>query len=229
MVLWRAFDNGALHLWHTLSDPNTVHAFALTAKVTAIAVPINAVFGIVCALAIVRKRFPGAGIVNAIVDLPLAISPVVVGLSLFLLYGRTGWFGPFLGRHHIQLLFATPAIVLATIFVSLPFVAREVVPTLREIGDEQEQAAHTLGANGWQTFWRITLPSIRWAVIYGVVLTTARCLGEYGAVAIVSGRISGSTETATLSVEDHYNNFDVSGAYAISLVPAAMAVVVLVA
>src|SRR5438477_1852984 len=225
MVLWRAFDNGAAHLWHTLSDPNTVHAFVLTAKVTAFAVPINAVFGIVCALAIVRRRFPGAGIVNAIVDLPLAISPVVVGLSLFLLYGRTGWFGPWLGDHGIQVLFATPAIVIATIFVSLPFVAREVVPTLREIGDEQEQAARTLGANSWQTFWRITLPSIRWAVIYGVILTTARSLGEYGAVAVVSGRLQGQTETATLRVQERYESFDQAGAYAISLLLALIAVV----
>jgi sulfate/thiosulfate transport system permease protein len=228
MVFWRAFDNGAAHLWDTLSDPNTVHAFVLTAEITAIVVPVNALFGIVCALAIVRRRFPGAGIVNAIVDLPLAISPVVVGLSLFLLYGRTGWFGPWLDEHGIQVLFAMPALVIATIFVSLPFVAREVVPTLREIGDEQEQAAHTLGANGWQTFWRITLPSIRWAVIYGVVLTTARCLGEYGAVAVVSGNIEGKTQTATLRVQDAYENYNQSGAYGISLVLAAMSVVVLV-
>ena len=148
--------------------------------------PLNTVFGIVVSLAIVRRRFPGKGLVNAFVDLPLALSPVVVGLSLFLLYGRTGWFGPWFTSHHVQVLFALPAMVLATVFVSVPFVAREVVPTLREIGDEQEQAAHTLGASGWQTFWRITLPAIRWAVIYGVVLTTARCLGEYGAVAVVS-------------------------------------------
>ena len=229
MVFWRAFDDGAGHLWDTLTEGGTVHAFVLTAEVTAIVVPVNAFFGIVCALAIVRRRFPGAGVVNAIVDLPLAISPVVVGLSLFLLYGRTGWFGPWLLDHNIQILFATPAIVIATIFVSLPFVAREVVPTLREIGDEQEQAAHTLGANGWQTFWRITLPSIRWAVIYGVVLTTARCLGEYGAVAVVSGNIEGKTQTATLSVQDAYENYNQSGAYGISLVLAAMSVVVLVA
>jgi sulfate transport system permease protein len=229
MVFRRAFDQGARHLWDTLSDPNTVHAFVLTAKVTAIAVPLNTFFGVVCALAIVRRRFPGAGIVNAIVDLPLAISPVVVGLSLFLLYGRTGWFGPWLDKHNIQVLFATPAIVIATIFVSLPFVAREVVPTLREIGDEQEQAARTLGANSRQTFWRITLPAIRWAVIYGVILTTARCLGEYGAVAVVSGNVEGRTQTATLRVQDAYENYNQSGAYGISLVLAAMSVLVLVA
>jgi sulfate transport system permease protein len=229
MVFWRAFDKGAANLWHTVSDPNTVHAFQLTLTIAAIAVPLNTVFGIVCALAIVRRRFPGAGLVNALVDLPLAISPVVVGLSLFLLYGRTGWFGPWFARHGISILFALPSMVIATVFVSLPFVAREVVPTLREIGDEQEQAAHTLGANGWQTFWRITLPSIRWAVIYGVVLTTARCLGEYGAVTVVSGHFEGKTETATLRVQDLYENYQQAGAYGISLVLAAMSVLVLLA
>ena len=229
MVFYRAFDRGLQPLWSSLTDPNTIHAFTLTLEITAIAVPVNTAFGIVCALAIVRRRFPGAGIVNAVVDLPLALSPVVVGLMLFLLYGRTGWFGSFFQHHGIQILFATPSLVLATIFVSLPFVAREVVPTLRELGDEQEQAAHTLGASGRQTFWRVTLPSIRWAVVYGVVLTTARCLGEYGAVAVVSGHIEGKTETATLRVQDAYENFDVPGAYGISLVLAAMSVLVLVA
>jgi sulfate transport system permease protein len=167
--------------------------------------------------------------VNAFVDLPLALSPVVVGLSLFLLYGRGGWFYDFFSHRGIQILFALPSMVLATVFVSMPFVAREVVPTLREIGEEQEQAAHTLGASGWQTFWRVTLPAIRWAVIYGVVLTTARCLGEYGAVAVVSGRIEGKTETATLRVQDQYENFNLAGAYGISLALAAIAVVVLIA
>jgi sulfate transport system permease protein len=229
MVFRRAFDQGASHFWSTLSDPNTVHAFRITLEIAAIAVPLNTVFGIVCALAIVRQRFPGAGVVNALVDLPMALSPVVVGLSLFLLYGRTGWFGSWFSEHGVQILFALPSMVIATVFVSLPFVAREVVPTLREIGDEQEQAAHTLGASGWQTFWRITLPSIRWAVIYGVVLTTARCLGEYGAVAVVSGHTEGQTETATLRVQDAYENFDQAGAYGIALVLAALSVVVLVA
>src|SRR6476620_3015273 len=228
MVFWRSFDRGAGHLWDSLSDPNTVHAFKLTLIITAIAVPLNTLFGIVCGLAIVRHRFRGAGIVNALVDLPLAISPVVVGLSLFLLYGRTGWFGHWFEEHGVQILFALLSMVIATIFVSLPFVAREVVPMLRELGDEQEQAAHTLGAGPWQTFWRITLPSIRWAVIYGVVLTTARCLGEYGAVAVVSGNIEGKTQTATLRVQDAYENYNQSGAYGISLVLAAISVIVLV-
>ena len=191
MVFYRTFQHGLHPIWQALSDPFTVHAFKVTLLATAIAVPINTVFGILCALAIVRRRFRGKGLLNAFIDLPLALSPVVVGLALYLLYGRTGWFGSWLGTHGIQVLFALPSIVLATIFVSVPFVAREVIPTLRELGTEQEQAAATLGASRRQRFWRITLPSIRWAVIYGVVLTTARCLGEYGAVAVVSGRIEG--------------------------------------
>jgi sulfate/thiosulfate transport system permease protein len=229
LVFYRTFENGFGAAWAALSSPETVHAFELTLLITAIAVPANTVFGIACALAIVRGRFPGKGLVNAFVDLPLALSPVVVGLALFLLYGRDGWFGGWLLEHGIQVLFSLPAMVIATIFVSLPFVAREVVPTLREIGDEQEQAARTLGASSWQTFRRITLPSIRWAVIYGVVLTTARCLGEYGAVAVVSGRLQGETETATLRVEERYESFDLAGAYAISIVLALIAVLVLVA
>jgi sulfate transport system permease protein len=229
MVFYRTFENGLHPVWQTLSDPDTVHAFQVTLIATAIAVPLNTVFGVLCALAIVRRRFRGKGILNAFIDLPLAVSPVVIGLCLFLLYGRTGWFGSWFAGHGIQILFALPAIVLATVFVSVPFVAREVIPTLRELGNEQEQAAATLGASRGQRFWRITLPSIRWAVIYGVVLTTARCLGEYGAVAVVSGRIIGSTETATTRVEDLTLAFNTTGAYAVSLVLATIAVVVLVA
>jgi len=228
MIFWRIEAEGVGKAWSALTEADTIHAFKVTLILATIAVPLNTVFGVVCALAIVRRPFPGKGLVNAFVDLPLALSPVVVGLSLFLLYGRTGWFGPWLTSHGIQFLFALPAMVLATVFVSVPFVAREVVPTLRELGDEQEQAARTLGASGWQTFWRITLPSIRWAIIYGVVLTTARCLGEYGAVAVVSGSISGRTETATLRVQDYYENLDQAGAYGISLALAGIALVVLV-
>jgi sulfate transport system permease protein len=228
IVFWRTFEHGLAPAWDALSQPETIHAFKLTLLITAIAVPVNTVFGIVCALAIVRRDFRGKGILNAFIDLPLALSPVVVGLALFLLYGKQGWFGGWLDAHGIQVLFALPAMVVATIFVSLPFVAREVVPTLREIGDDQEQAAYTLGAGGWSTFWRITLPSIRWAVIYGVILTTARCLGEYGAVAVVSGRLQGETETATLRVQERYESYDLAGAYAISIVLALIAIGVLV-
>jgi sulfate/thiosulfate transport system permease protein len=229
VVFWRTFEHGFSPAWNALSSPETIHAFKLTLIITAIAVPANTVFGVICAIAIVRKRFPGKGLVNAFVDLPLALSPVVVGLALFLLYGREGWFGSWLSDHGIQVLFALPSMVIATIFVSIPFVAREVVPTLREIGDEQEQAARTLGASSFQTFRMITLPAIRWAVIYGVVLTTARCLGEYGAVAVVSGRLQGETETATLRVQERWEAFDLAGAYAISIVLALIAIVVLLA
>ncbi len=227
IVFYRTFEDGFDAAWNALTTPETIHAFELTLIIAAIAVPVNTLFGIVVGLAIVRKRFPGKALLNAFIDLPLALSPVVVGLSLFLLYGREGWFGGFLERHDLQFLFALPSIVVATIFVSLPFVAREVIPTLRAIGDEQEQAASTLGASGWQTFRRITLPSIQWAVIYGVILTTARCLGEYGAVAVVSGRLQGQTETATLRVQERYESFDLAGAYAISIVLALIAVAVL--
>jgi sulfate transport system permease protein len=229
LVLWRTFEHGYDAAWSALTTPETLYAFRLTLLVTAIAVPLNTIFGVACALLIVRRSFPGKGLLNAFVDLPLALSPVVVGLSLFLLYGREGWFGGWLEGHGVQVLFALPGMALATVFVSLPFVCREVVPTLREIGDEHEQAARTLGASGWQTLRRNTLPAIRWAIVYGVVLTTARCLGEYGAVAVVSGRIQGRTETATLRVEERYDSFDLEGAYAISLVLALLAVLVLIA
>jgi sulfate transport system permease protein len=227
-VFYRAFGDGLGHAWDAVTSERAIHALELTLMLTAIAVPANTLVGIILALMLVRTRFRGRGLLNAVVDLPLALSPVVVGLSLFLLYGRTGWFGPWFTDHGVQMLFALPSMVLATVFVSVPYVAREVIPTLREIGDEQEQAAHTLGASGWQTFWRITLPSIRWAVIYGVVVTTARCLGEYGAVALVSGSISGRTETATLRVQDYYENLNQAGAYGVSLLLGAIAIVVLV-
>jgi sulfate transport system permease protein len=224
LVTYRTLIENASQAWQGLSEPSTVHAFEITAIAVGIAVPVNTVFGVICALAIVRRRFPGKGLVNAFVDLPLALSPVVVGVSLYVLYGRTGWFGPFLARHDFRVLFALPAIVLATIFVSVPFVAREVIPTLREIGDDQEQAAHTLGASGWQTFWRITLPSIRWAIIYGVVTTAARGLGEYGSIVIIGG----ATLTAAVQVDAKYQNFALPGAYAIALVLAAIAIAILV-
>ena len=168
-----------------------------------------------------RGRAPGKRLLDALIDLPFAISPVVIGLSLLLVYGRTGWFGPWLTEHGIQIIFSLPGIVLATIFVSLPFVAREVAPVLQEVGDEQEQAAATLGASGWQTFWRVTLPSIRWGLMYGIVLSTARAIGEFGAVSVVSGKIPGETDTLTLLVEKRFGNFDVAGAYAASALLAA--------
>ena len=218
LVFYRTFENGFLPAWHAVTSPEALHALKLTLVVTAIAVPLNTAFGILAALVIVRFRPPGAGIVNAVVDLPLALSPVVVGLSLLILYGNGGW----LAGHNV--LFATPGLVLATIFVSLPFVVREVVPVLREIGTYQEEAAGTLGSTAFQTFRRITWPSIRWAVAYGVVLTTARSLGEFGAVSVVSGHLVGHTETLTLFVQDRYQDFDTAGAYAASVLLAMLAI-----
>jgi sulfate transport system permease protein len=229
LVFWRTFEHGFAPAWHAVTTHDARHAFWLTILIALIAVPANTVFGIALALAIVRRRFPGKGLVNAVVDLPLALSPVVVGLALLLLYGRLGWFGPFLERHGIHIVFALPSMILATIFVSLPFVVREVVPVLREIGTEQEQAASTLGASGFQTLVRITLPAIRWAIAYGVVLTTARCLGEFGAVSVVSGHLVGRTDTTTLYVQDQFEGFDLTGAYAASVLLALIAIATLVA
>lgn len=223
LVFWRAFEHGWHPFWVAVSNANAVHAFRLTVEITAVVVPLNAAFGILCAIAIVRRRLPGMGVVNALVDLPLALSPVVVGLALYLLYGRGGW----LGGLPFQVLFALPSMVLATTFVSLPFVVREVVPVLREIGTQQEEAAATLGASAFTTFRRITLPAIRWAIAYGVVLTTARSLGEFGAVSIVSGGIAGRTQTLTQYVQASYENFDQTGAYAASVLLAALAIATL--
>jgi sulfate transport system permease protein len=220
-VFWKTFEHGVTPAWDAVTTPDALHALKVTLILTAIAVPANTIFGVLCALAIVRHRYPGAGVVNAVVDLPLALSPVVVGLALLILYGRGGW----LGGHGI--VFALPGMALATIFVSLPFVVREVVPVLREIGTEQEQAAATLGASALQTFRRVTWPAIRYATAYGVVLTTARALGEFGAVSVVSGRLAGETESLTLYVQDRYQSFDTTGAYAAAVVLALLAMVTL--
>src|SRR4029453_798003 len=225
LVFRKAFENGLSGAWDAVTTPAAKHALLITLIITLIAVPANTIFGIVCAIAIVRHRFPGKNIVNVLVDLPLALSPIVVGLSFLLLFGTGGW----LHDLPFQVVFALPGMVLATIFVSLPFVVREVVPVLREVGTEQEQAASTLGANGWQTFRRVTFPAIRWAVAYGVVLTTARCLGEFGAVSVVSGRLIGKTESLTLHVEERYQSFDYVGAYAASVLLAMLAIATLVA
>jgi sulfate transport system permease protein len=226
-ILWRAFEHGAEPVWNAITTPDALHALELTLILAAIAVPANAVFGVVCAIALERRRFPGKRLLNAVIDLPFAVSPVVIGLSLLLVYGRQGWFGGWLADHDIRVIFALPGMALATIFVSLPFVVREVAPVLREIGTEQEEAAATLGASSWQTFRRITLPAIRWGLAYGVVLTTARAIGEFGAVSVVSGRLLGSTETLTLHVQNSYENFNPTGAYAASLVLALLAIATL--
>jgi sulfate/thiosulfate transport system permease protein len=229
VVFYKTFEHGLGRVIESVTTPAAIHAFQLTLEVALIAVPLNAAFGIVTALALVRGNWRGKALVNAIIDLPFAISPVVIGLALILVYGRHGWLGGWLTDQGIQVIFAVPGMVLATIFVSLPFVVREVAPVLREVGDEQEQAAATLGASSWQAFWRITMPSIRWGIAYGVVLSTARAIGEFGAVSVVSGKISGQTETLTLLVEKRYGNFDVAGAYAASALLAVIALATLLA
>ena len=208
LVFWNAFEDGIGAAWDAVTTPEALHALQLTVTITAIAVPLNAIFGVVAALILVRRRVPGRPLISALIDLPLALSPVVVGLALVLVWGQDGWFGPATDDLGIQVIFAMPGMVLATIFVCLPFVVREVVPVLREVGTEQEEAAATLGSGAFSTFWRITIPAIRWGLIYGVVLTTARALGEYGAVRVVSGGIAGKTETLTLHVEERFQAFD---------------------
>ena len=227
LVARNAFGSGVAAFWNALTQPAAMSAFVLTVKIVAVVVPLNTVFGVICALVLVRQHFFGSTLLGALVNVPVAISPIVVGLSLFIIYGRGGWLGTWLIAHGLYVLFAVPGMILATIFISLPFVVREVVPVLREIGSDQEEAARTLGASSLQTFWRITLPAIRTGVAYGVVLTTARALGEFGAVSIVSGHLSGQTETLTLYVQDRFEQFDLVGAYTASVVLAALALAVL--
>jgi len=229
LIFYRTFEHGLGAVWDSVTTPAAIHAFWLTVEVTAIAVPLNVVFGVLAALALARGEFRGKALLDGLIDLPFAVSPIVIGLALLLLYGREGWFGSFLADHGIRILFSVPGIVLATIFVTLPFVAREVTPVLREVGDEQEQAAETLGASPWQTFWRITLPSIRWGIAYGVVLSVARAIGEFGAVSVISGKVAGETQTLTILVEQRYGNFDLSGAYAASALLALIALLTLLA
>jgi sulfate/thiosulfate transport system permease protein len=229
LVIYRTVQHGLAPVWAVLTASDFKHALYLTLLICVIAVPLNTIFGVLCALVLVRHRFPGRALLSAFIDLPLGVSPVVVGLAMVLVYGRFGWFGPWLFDHNVQVIYALPGMVLATIFISLPFVVREVVPVLQEIGTDQEQAASTLGASALQTFFRVTLPAIRAGVGYGVVLTTARCLGEFGAVAVVSGRLIGQTETLTIFVEDRYQQFDSVGAYTGSVVLAMLALVTLFA
>jgi len=230
MIMYRTFEDGLQPVIDSLTTAEAQHAFWLTFLMVIVAVPLNTIFGVVAALVIVRQRFRGRALLNAAIDLPFAVSPVVVGLSLLLVYGtRDGWVGNWFAEQGIRIIFSTPGMILATMFVSLPFVVRETIPVLREIGTEQEQAAATLGAGPFQTFFRITLPAIRWGVAYGVVLTTARALGEFGAVSIVSGKLSGQTETATLLVESEFRRFNETGAYAASVVLCVLALVTLLA
>jgi sulfate transport system permease protein len=229
MIFYRTFEHGITPVWEAVTAPNAVHAFWLSIEIVAIAVPLNTAFGVGMALLLERGSFKGKALLGMLVDLPFAISPVVVGLALVLVYGKTGWFGDWLIGHGIQVIFSVPGMVLATAVVSLPFVVRETAPVLRELGTDAEQAAATLGAGAWQTFRRITLPAIRWGVVYGVVLTTARALGEFGAVSVVSGRVEGQTQTLPLYVQGQFENFNITGAYASAVVLALLALATLVA
>jgi sulfate transport system permease protein len=228
IVFSRTFQHGFGPFWDAITAPNATHAFRVTLEVAFFAVICNSVFGLVAAMLIARHRFPGRGALNALIDLPLAVSPVVVGLALILVYGRFEPIGRFLDSHGVKVIFSLPGMVLATIFVSLPLLVRELVPVLEEIGTDQEQAAWTLGASGMQTFRRVTLPAIRWALAYGIVLTLARCLGEFGAVAVVSGGLVGKTQTLTLYVQQEFQNFDPVGAYSAAFVLAVIAILALI-
>jgi sulfate/thiosulfate transport system permease protein len=222
MIFYKTVENGLGPPLEAITTSNATHALELTLLMVAISVPLNTVFGVSCAILLVRHRWRGNVLLDSVINLPFAISPVVIGLSLFLLYGLGGWFAG-ISEAGFKILFAVPGMVLASVFVSVPFVVRETVPVLQEIGTEQEQAASTLGANAWQTFWRVTLPAIRWGVAYGVVISTARVLGEFGAVSIVSGKISGQTETLPIFVSKQFEQFQYPAAYAASVLLAVLA------
>ena len=224
----QVFLGGLKPFLQAVARPEVQRAFGMSLGITALATVVNTVFGIGLALVLTRQRFWGRALVDGVVDLPFAISPIVAGLMLVVLYGPEGWLGRWLEPHGVRVVYAIPGMILATMFVTVPFVVRELVPVLREVGEEYEQAAHTLGAGRWRTFWSVTLPSIRWGVAYGVTLTVARSLGEFGAVLVVSGNVIGHTQTATLYIQEGVESFHPEGAYAASLVLAAISFILLV-
>jgi sulfate transport system permease protein len=228
-IAWTVVGSGLSTVLDTLTATDVRHAFALTAVITVITVAMTASFGVVVAWVLVRQRFRGRSLLNALVDVPFALSPVTVGLAAVILFGPEGWFTPFFQARGIQVIFALPAMTLVTIFICVPFTIREVVPVLEEIGLDEEDAARTLGAGVWQTFFRVTLPNVKWALAYGVALTTARAIGEIGAVLLVSGLIQGKTETATLFIYRAYEDRQTPQAYVVALVLAAVSVTLLVA
>jgi sulfate transport system permease protein len=227
-VFYQAFADGVGAYWNNLvGDPDTRHSVLLTLMVAPTAVVANIVFGVAAAWAIARFRFPGRTFLTAMIDLPFAVSPVVVGLFLVLIFGLQGFLGPWLRAHDIKIIFAVPGLIIATAFVTFPVVARELIPVLEAIGAEEEIAAVSLGARGWQTFWRVTLPNIKWGLLYGIILCNARAMGEFGAVAVVSGRIAGQTDTMPLRVEKLFQEYNLPGAFAVASVLASLAVVTL--
>jgi sulfate/thiosulfate transport system permease protein len=231
LVFWRTFEHGIGAAWAFMTTPAAISALWLSVLIALVAVPLNTIFGVGAALILTRTGTRGRAILDALIDLPFVVSPVIVGLALLLVYGQGGWFGGVFLDNGIRIIYALPGMVIATVFVSLPFVVREVAPVLREVGDEQEQAAATLGASPWQTFWRVTLPTIRWGVAYGVVLTTARALGEIGAVLVVSSNVAGSTLTLPLLLyqrDDQVGTQVTTSVYALATELAVISVAVLV-
>lgn len=228
-ILWRALSPGLVEFWGSISTPAAQSALQLSLLVVAIVVPLNVLFGVPTAIVLARRKFRGKNALQAVIDLPFAVSPVVIGVALIVLWGSAGLFGFVENSWGLKIIFGFPGIVLASLFVTVPFVIREVEPVLHEVGTDQEEAASTLGASSWQTFWRITLPSIRWGLTYGVVLTVARTLGEFGAVLMVSANLPGQSQTLTLLVHDRYLLGNSYGAYTISVVLMAVALIVLVA
>jgi len=222
-----AFQKGWAAYTSAITDPETLSAMRLTLMAAAISVPLNVVFGLAAAWLIARFRFRGRALLMTLIDLPFSVSPVIAGLIFVLLFGRQGWLGPWLVEHDLRVIFAVPGIVLATVFVTFPFVAREVLPVMQAQGHDEEEAALTLGASGWRTFWRVTLPKVKWGVIYGVILCNARAMGEFGAVSVVSGHVRGVTTTLPLHAEILYNEYDFVGAFAVASLLTLLALVTL--
>ena len=229
LVFVQALSKGISVYWAALSEPNALLAAKLTLTAAGIAVPLNMIFGISAAWTIAKFDFPGKSVLLTLIDLPFSVSPVVSGLIYVLLFGMQGWFGPWLHDHDIKIIFAVPGIVLATMFVTFPFVARELIPLMQSQGTEEEEAALVLGASGWQTFWHVTLPNIRWGLLYGIILCNARAMGEFGAVSVVSGHIRGLTNTLPLHVEILYNEYNTAAAFSVASLLAFLALVTLVA
>ncbi len=227
-VFYEAFHQGIGAFLEAASTREFLSAVKMTLLVAAIAVPLNVIFGLCAAWVLARNQFPGRALLMSIIDIPFSVSPVVGGLMVLLLYGRNGWFGPWLESHGLKVVFALPAMVMVAIFFTLPFVAREVIPVLEEMGPEFEEAARTLGASDWQIFWRVTLPTVRWGLMYGVLLTNSRAMGEFGAMSIVSGSIMGQTSTLPIFVEQAYKNYQTEAAFSAAALLALLAAVTLV-
>ncbi len=226
-VFAQALAKGIGFYFESLADPDAWSAIVLTVTVAAIAVPLNLVFGVCASWAIAKFEFRGKALLTTLIDLPFSVSPVISGLVYVLMFGAQGWFGPWLEAHNVQIIFAVPGIVMATIFVTFPFVARELIPLMQAQGNDEEEAARVLGATGWQIFRRVTLPNVRWGLLYGVILCNARAMGEFGAVSVVSGHIRGYTDTMPLHVEILYNEYNFSAAFAVASVLALLALVTL--